>query len=63
MGIPEGSVLGSLLFLFYINDFPDYINYQTVLLADDVSVIVPHKDITTTHETDISKVVQTVLIW
>ena len=47
-GVPNGTVLGPIIFLIYINDFPEYIQHSTLRLFADDSII--YKEIKTIND-------------
>ena len=61
-GVPQGSILGPLRFLLYINHMPQAVDYELLLYADDTCLVFHHKDFTKI-ETALTKNVSTLCEW
>jgi hypothetical protein len=63
LGVPQGSVIGPLLFLIYINELPDVVDELCVLFADDATILFSGKYSPTELQSKINSTLITAVQW
>ena len=61
-GVPQGSILGPLLFLIFINDLPEATNFFIRLFADDTFLCAQNKDFLML-EKEVNRELKKVYVW
>ena len=64
-GIPQGSVLGPILFLIFINDLPDAVESDSMLFADDSKIyrVIKSKEDSSKLQNDLNSLLEWTRKW
>lgn len=64
-GVPQGTILGPILFLIYVNDIPSIVNSLVKLFADDTKIYceLSHHSDTSALQSDLDSLEQWTRNW